>query len=74
MRASIFPEVAGVLLLLVFIWSFIDPQVRAQGCGSALWGLVFLAREMFGLNGVRLLLLALSAMFFAMTVKTFWGR
>lgn len=63
-----------MLLFWVFIWSFVDPQICAEGCGSYLWGLVFLARELFGLVGVRFLLLGLSLMFFGFTVKSFWER
>jgi hypothetical protein len=54
----------------MFIWSFVDPQLCSEACGTYLRGLVFLAREFFGLVGVRVLLLALSLMFIGFTVKT----
>lgn len=74
MRPALISSTIGLLLFLTFIWSFVDPQVCSEGCGSYLFGLVFLARESFGLIGVRVLLLGLSLMFVGFTVKSFWER
>lgn len=74
MRPALIPTVIGVLLFWMFIWSFVDPQLCSEGCGSYLWGLVYLARESFGLIGVRALLLGLSVTFFGFAVKEFWQR
>jgi hypothetical protein len=59
----------GVLLFFMFLWSFVDPQLCSESCGSYLFGLVFLARELFGLLGVRVLLLGLSLFFIGATIK-----
>jgi hypothetical protein len=74
MRPALFSGVICVVLFLMFLWSFVDPQLCSQGCGSALWGIVFLVREMYGLLGVRVLLVVLSAIFFGFTAKAFWER
>ncbi|WP_168173552.1 hypothetical protein [Polaromonas sp. A23] len=58
-----------MLLFWLFLWTFVDPQLCSEWCGTFLTGLVFLAREMFGLLGVRVLLVGLSLMFIGWTVK-----
>lgn len=60
----------GVLLFWLFLWTFINPQMcSGLSCGNLLSGLFFLAREFFGIWGVRVLLLALSSMCIWITVK-----
>ena len=74
MRPALISTSIGVLLFWMFIWSFVDPKLCSNGCGNYLWGLIFLARESFGLLGVRALLLVLSLMFFGFAAKEFWER
>lgn len=56
-------------MFFMFLWSFIDPQLCSESCGSFLFGLVFLARELFGILGVRALLIILSVLFIGFTVQ-----